>query len=85
MDVRMTVSSKGQVVIPKFVRNMLGLHSGSELIVHLRQDKVLELQPVQRDICEFFGKGAHRVKGKKMSLDDIDNAIAQAVSENDRR
>jgi len=85
MDIRMTVSSKVQVVIPKFLRNMLGLHSGSELIVHLRQDKVLELQPVQRNIREFFGKGAHRIKGKKMSLADIDTAIAQAVTDNDRR
>ena len=61
MYVRITVSSKGQVIIPKNIRNKLGLHLGSELSLHLRKDKVLELQSVQRNLKDFFGKGRGRV------------------------
>lgn len=81
MDTKVIVSSKGQVVIPKSLRKTLGLHSGSELIIHLRKDKVLELQLIHRNIKECFGMGAARVKGQKMSIADIDAAIAKAVED----
>lgn len=84
MDTRMIVSSRGQVVIPKAIRKTLGLHSGSELIVHLRKDKVLELQPIQRKIQDFFGMGAARLKGKRMSISDIDAAISKAIEESNK-
>ena len=84
MDTKMIVSSKGQVVIPKTIRKTLGLHSGSELLIHLRKDKVLEIQPIYRKIEEFFGMGAARVKGKKMSIADIDTAIAKAVEDSNK-
>lgn len=32
-----------------------------------------------RNIRDFFSKGSSRLKGKKMSLKDIDAAIAEAV------
>lgn len=81
MESKTTMSSRGQVVIPKFIREAIGLHSGSELFLSLRKDHVLELTPMHRDIQEFFGKGAARVKGEKMSIEDIDAAIAEAVIE----
>lgn len=84
MDTKMIVSSRGQVVIPKTIRKTLGLHSGSELIVHLRKDKVLELQPIHRKIKEFFGMGAARTKEEKMSISDIDAAISKAVEESNK-
>ncbi len=81
MEGKTVVSSRGQVVIPKSIREAIGLHSGSELFLLVRKDHVLELTPIHRDIREFFGKGSARVKGKKMSIKDIDTAIAEAISE----
>lgn len=81
MDARTIVSSRGQIVIPKYMRETLGLHCGSELILNLREDKVLEVHPVQKNIRDFFGKGKSRAA--IMSLDDIDTAIAQAVKQKD--
>ncbi len=36
---------------------------------------------ISKYIREFFGKGSTRVKGEKMSIKDIDAAIAESVSE----
>lgn len=79
MDARTIVSSRGQIVIPKYMRETLGLHYGSELILNLREGKVLEVHPVQKNICEFFGKG--KSKAGMMSLSDIDAAITQAIDD----
>ncbi|MFY9589268.1 AbrB/MazE/SpoVT family DNA-binding domain-containing protein [Rickettsia endosymbiont of Halotydeus destructor] len=81
MNNKVIVSSKGQVVIPKNIRTKLGLHSGSELIINYKNNKVLELYPIQKNIDKFFGKGKHRVQNEKV---DIDKAISIAVIENDR-
>ena len=78
MDTKIIVSSKGQVVIPKYMRENMGLHFGSELRLYLRDDHVLELQPIQRNITQFFGQGAAR----SISYIDVDQAIEKAVYDN---
>ncbi|WP_032114023.1 AbrB/MazE/SpoVT family DNA-binding domain-containing protein [Candidatus Paracaedibacter symbiosus] len=84
MDTKTVMSSRGQVVIPKMIRDIIGLHSGSELIIHLREDSVLEFKPVYKSLKDFFGKGAHRIKHENATAEvvDIDTAIAEAVSSN---
>ncbi len=81
MESKTTVSSRGQVVIPKFIREAIDLHSGSELFLSIREGRILELTPIHRDIREFFGKGSVRSQGKKMSIDEIDAAISKAIIE----
>ena len=78
MDSTAIVSSRGQVVIPKIIRDALGLHSGSQLLIHVRPDHILELSPVQNDITLFFSQGAHNIT----ETIDIDQTIAEAISEN---
>jgi AbrB family looped-hinge helix DNA binding protein len=80
MDVKTTVSAKGQVVIPKVIRESIGLHYGSELMIHVRTDGVLEFTAIKRSLSEFFGMGAK--KTFKNAPIDVDEAIAEAVSEN---
>ncbi|MHA1209221.1 MAG: AbrB/MazE/SpoVT family DNA-binding domain-containing protein [Candidatus Freyarchaeota archaeon] len=41
MIVKRIVGPKGQVVIPKDVRDALGLREGSEVVVELRGDEVV--------------------------------------------
>jgi AbrB family looped-hinge helix DNA binding protein len=83
MTATTTLSSKGQVVIPKILRERLGLHPGSELLIRLKGKDVLEFKPIQRHISEMFGKGAPYVADQPpMSVEDMDSAIAQAVMKN---
>ena len=49
--IRVKLSSKGQIVIPKKVRDILGIKKGSELLLRLEGDR-LTLIPAGR-----FGRG----------------------------
>lgn len=81
-DIVAIMSSKGQVVIPKIIREQLGLHCGSELHIHVKKNNILEFKVIKSDITKLFGMGAQYVSDKLiMSIEDIDNAIAQAIME----
>lgn len=81
MNTKAILSSKGQVVIPKNMRNQLGLHSGSEFAISVKKRGVIELKPIARNIKDFFGQGKFALE----STYDIDELIMQAVIENDKR
>jgi len=81
MSVKAILSSKGQLVIPKHIRILLGLHSGSEVNMELKHNNVLELHPVKNDIRDFFGRGKSKVKNKVMTIEEMDVAIMKAISE----
>jgi len=79
-DGKAIVSSKGQVVIPKSIREAVGVHAGNELVFSVRTDGVIEMRLRKRLIKIFFGRC--KQKGKKaMSIEDMDKAIEKAVSE----
>ena len=48
------VSSKGQVTIPKPVRERLELETGSRVVFVTRDDRV-ELEPIKGSIAEWYG------------------------------
>lgn len=76
------VSSKGQVVIPKVLREKMGIHTGNELLFKVRPDGIIEIRPVERSIEMFFGR-CKRKASTAMSIAEMDKAIEQAVSEDD--
>ncbi len=75
---KVCVSSKGQVVIPQSFRKSFNIHTGTELLFETQKGYFI-VKPVQRNIHDFFG--SCKTKGKPV---DIDAAIMQAVSDNDR-
>ncbi len=76
------VSSKGQVVIPKAVREKLGIHAGHELLFSVQDDGTISVRPMARSIDMFFAR-CKREGEASMSIEEIDAAIMQAVIEND--
>jgi len=82
MDVETVLSSKGQMIIPKKIRSIMGLHEGSKLILKL-VDNNLQIVPVKKDISSFFGMGKKK-NNEIMSVKDMDEAIGKAVLKNDK-
>ena len=81
-NTKAVVSSKGQVVIPREIRKALGIHAGTELLFAMHADGTLTARPVARSLAGFFGR-CKRLGEKALSIDDMDDAIAQAVLAND--
>ncbi len=84
MSAKAILSSKGQLVIPKNFRKKMGLHFGSELVLQLTNKNSLEISSITQNISKFFGMGKSKENQQTMSIDDIDQAISEAIINNDR-
>ena len=78
-----TVTSKGQVTIPKEVRDRLRIGTGDRLSFVVREDGVVELRPETADLRVLYG--VLEYKGKPRSVEEMDEAIRDAVAEPGRR
>lgn len=79
---RTRISSKGQVVLPKAVRDRQGWPAGTELEVESRGDLVV-LRPVRtipRTTLEEV-VGCIPYDGPPVSIDEMDAAVEQAARE----
>jgi len=72
-----TLTRKGQITIPKPLRDQLGLHLGDRISFHLR-DKEIVLKPVRRTILDLEGSVPPRQRPE--SFDDIRSQVAAARS-----
>lgn len=50
-----TMTSKGQLTIPKEVRNSLNLHTGDRVAFIVQDDSEALLRPVTKSVDEVFG------------------------------
>lgn len=75
------ISTKGQVILPKAIRDQRQWPAGTQLIVEETPDGVL-LKPVpvfpKTEISAVFGTLRHN--GPALSLDDMDAAIASEAA-----
>jgi AbrB family looped-hinge helix DNA binding protein len=78
------MTSKGQLTIPKDVREQLNLTTGTRFYVTVRNGEVVALPKNRRlaDLAGFLGKPP---AGAGATLDDLDEAVGQAVGEDDAR
>ena len=73
-----TLTSKGQVTIPKAVRDELGLREGDRVAFRVLEDGTVVVEPETIDLSDL--KGTLKPKRKGVSLADMDKAIrAEAV------
>jgi len=76
-----TLSSKGQLTIPRQLRESLGLTPGSRLMVSVDQNGRLILVPSLYEPEELF-RNRPAVK-RSMTLEEMDRAIAAAAGRAD--
>ena len=72
---RATLISKGQVTVPKEIRDRLGLEAGSTLAFQLQPDGTILVRPVRPDALRMRGflKSPH---GRELSVAEMDEAVA---------
>jgi AbrB family looped-hinge helix DNA binding protein len=76
-----TLTSKGQLTIPRQLRDALGLAAGARLQASIDRHDRLVLVPSKYEPQDLF-KNRPNVS-RVMSIDDMDRAIAQAVGGED--
>lgn len=73
------MTSKGQITVPRDVRQKLGLKPGDRVRFLFEADGRVRLMPAKRDISELVGI---LPKPKRtLSIEEMDDAIARAVAE----
>lgn len=73
-----TVTSKGQVTIPKEVRDELGIETGTKLYF-VRTAQGYFLKPARNSILALAGTVQY--DGPALSIEEMDDAIGLAVAE----
>lgn len=74
---KVTLSTKGQLVLPRSIRTSAGLHAGSTLTVTLEPDGTITVRPVRGKLDAFF----HALDGVAAAGPlDVDAAILEAVA-----
>jgi len=77
-----TVTQKGQVTIPKNVRDSLHLITGDKVeFVHNDRGEVV-IKPLTRKVSEVAGILSKYKKSQPVSIEAMDQAIAQHVRDN---
>jgi antitoxin PrlF len=78
-----TITSKGQLTLPKQIRDRLGVGVGDRVAFRERPDGTVVLEPETLDLLSL--KGTVRPRARGVSLEDMDAAIRRAVTRRHRR
>ena len=74
-----TLSSKGQVTIPKEIRTALRVDCGDRVSFLVRDDGVVELRPETVDLKDLYG--LLKYEGQPATVEEMDEDIARAAVE----
>jgi antitoxin PrlF len=73
-----TLTSKGQITLPRDVRQSLGLEAGDQ-VDFVKVDDGFKLVPVRKDVRELKGVFSGYVN-RTVSLKEMDDSIARGAS-----
>ena len=73
-----TITSKGQITIPKAIREKLMLATGDKLEFVVTNDREALIRPVSKTVDEVFGM-LHKPGMKGVTIEDMDEAIARKL------
>ena len=74
-----TLTSKGQVTIPKNIRDTLQLYAGDKVEFIIRAENEAVLRPVTKKVDDVFGKLSKYKKSAPVSIDEMNEAIRDKV------
>ena len=73
-----TLTSKGQLTIPKAVRDSLHLHTGDRVAFVVHGDAEAVLKPVTKSVDEVFGS-LHSAGQPRRTIADMKAAVTQRL------
>jgi AbrB family looped-hinge helix DNA binding protein len=77
-----TLTSKGQITVPKEVREALGVKTGDRLGFRIKPDGTIVVLAETVDLSELRGSVKPRVRG--VSVEDMQAAVHKAVAKRAR-
>ena len=75
-----TLTSKGQVTIPKIIRESLKLNTGDKIDIIITEKRAAIIRPVSKKVDDIFCK-LHKPGRKAVSLEAMDDAIRNRMSD----
>ena len=79
MNVTTTLTQKGQITIPKFIRDLLNLSPADNLVISLEGERILAT-PVKSDFLSLYG--SVKPKGKSVDLKKLRQLTIKKIAEN---
>lgn len=73
------ITSKGQITLPKELRDALGLRAGDRVTFVIRDDGTAVMRPRKASLEQLFGRLKPEKQG--ITLDDMQDAIEAAETE----
>jgi len=74
-----TLTTKGQLTIPKSIRDSLHLEAGDRVAFILQGDSEAVLKPVTKSVDEVFGK-LHSPHQPARSVEEMNAAVAEQMN-----
>ena len=75
-----TLTSKGQVTIPKEIRELLKLHTGDKIEIVVTGKREAIIRPISKKVDDVFCK-LHNPDRKPVALETIDDAIRNRMQD----
>ncbi|MFK5925356.1 MAG: AbrB/MazE/SpoVT family DNA-binding domain-containing protein [Desulfuromusa sp.] len=75
-----TLTSKGQLTIPKEIRDSLNLHSGDKIEIIVTGNMEAIIKPVTKKVDDVFCK-LHKSNRQPVSINAINQAIAERIKD----
>jgi len=79
-----TVTSKGQVTIPKAIREAMGVNPGDRVRFTQREDGTVVVEPETVDVRSLYGR-FKRYGSRPVTVDEMNEAIVQAAADRYRQ
>ena len=75
-----TLTTKGQVTIPKTIRDSLNLNTGDKIEIIVSEKREAIIRPVSKKVDDIFCK-LHKPGRKAVSLETMDDAIRDRMKD----
>ena len=79
-----TVTDKGQLTVPKAIRDQFGIEPGSKLDFEPQPDGTLRVRVLARGAGNLYGI-LHKARAKARTTEQMDGGVADAVTRRAKR